>query len=92
MISFAISDQNQPTVDLLPWADPYIAQLFRDADLLDEPSPVVHPRRGKTVAGREAGAMIETVLSSDEWQLNPMSRQRLNRSRRVEPERPMAHC
>ena len=92
MIVNSLGYEAPPAVDLLPWADPYIAQLFRDANLLEEEVAPAQSRRGKTVSGRNAGATIETVLSSDGWQLSPMSRQRATRMQRSESAHQLARC
>ena len=49
------------TIDLLPWADPYIAQLFADAHLVDIVEPQESPLHA---AWRGVRVACETSLRS----------------------------
>jgi hypothetical protein len=77
-------------VDLLPWADPYIMQLFLESERLED--------RGVSVAastesgGRSSQAAVAAPLSSDSWGINPTRRPSLPRRRRTESERLLVRC
>ena len=80
-------------VDLLPWADPYIMQLFAEGELLEATDDA------KSVAGRDkpelptgVTAASEAVFRSDSWTIRPLRRSAASRSRRTESEHLMAHC
>ena len=56
---------NAQSVDLLPWADPYIVQLFADAQLVSEECDSQSPLRTAWEDTRAAcGSSLETVVSS----------------------------
>jgi hypothetical protein len=81
------------SADILPWADPYIMQLFSEAELLEtaeEAKP--SPRRDRPVLspGRKATGVAEFRRSS--WTIRPLRRSVAPRMRRTAAEHLMARC
>jgi hypothetical protein len=91
--SSATASTTPQPVDLLPWADPYILQLFRDSHLLEEGTddgsaslsgqPAVTP-------GEKASS--EAVLTGRSWSIRPLNRCADSRTRRTGSGRLMARC
>ena len=74
------------SADLLPWVDPYITQLFAEAELVELVAS--HQRADSprsTLEGR-AG------LPSDDWDVRPVARAAASPRRRTESARLLAHC
>jgi hypothetical protein len=56
--------------DLLPWADPYIQQLFAEAALMESSADSVHGDRSvPTGLPRGQQATGEAVFSGDAWMI-----------------------
>jgi hypothetical protein len=80
-------------VDLLPWADPYIAQLFADAGLVSDAAPSESPLRAAWQDARAAcKASLDAMLPSESWRVKSPRRARLSRTRRTKPARLLARC
>ncbi len=82
------------SADLLPWADPYIVQLFAEAELIQqdenseqawEESPAVQRVVGSTT-------VVEAVLTRDAWRITSLRRPSISRRRRTESVPPLAPC
>ncbi len=83
---------NQP-VDLLPWADPYIAQLFADAGLVSDTAPTESPLRAAWQDVRVAcEASLDAMLPGESRRIRSPRRVRLSRMRRTEPAHSLARC
>jgi hypothetical protein len=79
-------------VDLLPWADPYIMQLFLEAEMLedgDEPGAASAPAAG---FGAHSPQAVAAALRGDSWGINSNRRPPLPRRRRTESERLLVRC
>jgi hypothetical protein len=79
-------------IDLLPWADPYIMQLFLEAEMLgngDESGTALAPSTG--LGGRSAQA-VAAALHGDSWGINSTRRPSPPRRRRIEAERLLVRC
>ena len=90
--SSRVDTVHQP-VDLLPWADPYIMQLFTESRLLgDTADAAVSPGAGDaevTLGGRATG---EAVLTGQSWSIRPLNRAAGPRTRRTVSGHLMAQC
>ena len=88
-----IVEFHQKPVDLLPWADPYIARLFAEARLLDEDTDC-SSSAARSLSNVAAGgkATSEAIMGSGTWRISPLRRQEDSRRRRTESEHLMAHC
>jgi hypothetical protein len=71
-------------IDLLPWADPYIMQLFLEAEMLGD--------RDVAGSGRNPQAAVAAPLNGASWGLNSPRRPSLPRRRRTESERSLVRC
>ena len=96
------------TVDLLPWADPYIAQLFAEAGMLaggvgreiggaeSRTNPSDRRRLAEVVVIDESSgrdATVEAVFTRHAWHLAPAPHRRsVARTRRPEAEPTLARC
>ena len=81
------------SMDLLPWADPYIMQLFAEAELLetaDDSKSVTRRDKPELPAGEKATG--EAVFSNDSWRIRPLRRSAATRTRKTESEHLMARC
>ena len=79
-------------IDLLPWADPYIMQLFLEAEMLgdgDEPGSALAPSTG---FGGRRPPEVAAALHGDSWGINSTRRPSLPRRRRTESERLLVRC
>lgn len=80
-------------VDLLPWADPYIAQLFAEAQLIGDATPSESPLRAAWQDVRVAcKASVDAMRPNEPRRIKSPRRARLARTRRTEPERMLARC
>lgn len=81
-------------IDLLPWADPYIMQLFAESEqwgrfgLVDSAGEV---KRAPDPAG-SAEPAITAPFCSESWRVNATRRPTTPRRRRTESERSLARC
>jgi hypothetical protein len=88
--------QQKMGTDLLPWADPYIMQLFAESEqwsrsgLLSEPSARTAERLPE--AAGDADAVVTAQFCSESWQINAPRRPAAVRRRRIESERLLARC
>ena len=96
------------TVDLLPWADPYIAQLFAEAGMLagDAACEIGEAESRTNSSGRRRlaevvaidelsgqDAIVEAVFTRHAWHLAPAPHRRsVARTRRPEAEPTLARC
>jgi hypothetical protein len=81
------------STDILPWADPYIMQLFAEAELLepgDDSKP--SPRRNRVELPSGQKATGEAVFSNDSWTIRPLRRSAVPRTRRTGSEHLLARC
>ena len=80
-------------IDLLPWADPYIMQLFLEADMLgssgDFESVTVQAAGSD---GRSPQMSVAAPLNGDSWRVNSTRRPARPRRRRTESERMLVRC
>ena len=76
---------NQPA-DLLPWADPYIVQLFRELAQTDEMTSGTD-----TVVSEGEKATAQAVFAGRTWSITPL-RPAGSRTRRTGSEHRMACC
>jgi hypothetical protein len=80
-------------VDLLPWADPYITQLFAEARLVSDTAPSESPLRAAWQDVRVAcEASLDAMLASESWRIKSPRRGRFSRKRRTEPAHLSARC
>jgi len=82
-------------IDLLPWADPYIIQLFAESEQWGR-SAVSAPAAGTgerlpDQAG-SADGVITAQFCSESWRISTPRRPSAPRRRRIESERLLAHC
>ncbi len=80
-------------IDLLPWADPYIMQLFLESETLGdggEFESVAAPTLESDA--RNPHASVAAPLNGDSWGINPARRPSLPRRRRTESERLLVRC
>jgi hypothetical protein len=75
-------------IDLLPWADPYIMQLFLEAEMLGDRDVAGSARSG----GRHPQAVVAGPLNGDAWGVNSPRRPSLPRRRRTESDRLLVRC
>ena len=81
------------SLDLLPWADPYIMQLFAEAEVLetvDDTESVTCRDKPELPAGEKATS--EAVFRSDSWTIRPLRRSAVSRTRRTGSEHLLARC
>jgi hypothetical protein len=80
-------------IDLLPWADPYIMQLFLEADMLGGSGEFESaPGPGTRSDGRNSHMSVTAPLNDDSWGINSNRRPLLPRRRRTESERLLVRC
>jgi len=93
MTSRAARQSSTQAVDLLPWADPYILQLFAEAEMVRHEEDECADWEESTVRVHEAGpASVETVLTHDSWRITPLRRSSVSRRRRTESAPRLAPC
>lgn len=80
-------------MDLLPWADPYIMQLFLESEMLGE-SGATESAAGLSAGsgGHSAQAAVAAPLNDDSWGISLTRRPSLPRRRRIESERFRVRC
>ena len=80
-------NRRQPSgVDLLPWADPYIAQLFAEAERIELAARATRPEE---VADDALGSAPDPAY---EWDFRPPACGAATRRRRTESARSLARC
>ena len=90
--STVVDSVHQP-VDLLPWADPYIMQLFRESHLLaDTTDAAVSSGAGHADVTPGGKATGEAVLTGQSWSIKPLNRSAEPRTRRIVSGHLMAQC
>ena len=80
-------------IDLLPWADPYIMQLFLEAEMLGDaetPRAAFSPSTG--FGRRRPQAEVAAPVNGDSWGINSPRQPSLPRRRRTESERLLVRC
>lgn len=91
-LSTRVDSVHQP-VDLLPWADPYIMQLFRESNLLEDATEAVGlAGAGETDVTPGGVATDEAVLTGQSWSIRPLTRSAGPRTRRTVSGHLTAHC
>jgi hypothetical protein len=91
--SSTVVESVHQSVDLLPWADPYIMQLFRESDLLEDAAEAApSPGAGNADVTSGGKATGEVVLSRHSWSIRPLNRSAEPRMRRTVPGHLMARC
>jgi hypothetical protein len=80
-------------IDLLPWADPYIMQLFAESEQWNR-SGLSEPAVGETrpETARSAPAVTTAQFCSESWSISAGRRPLTPRRRRIESERLLARC
>ncbi len=91
--SYACRAQRHDELDLLPWADPYIVQLFADARFErdaaeDEPAA----RRTRAGIAHDAETVAAADFRRDGWAIRTIRRPASSRRQRIESERLLARC
>lgn len=81
-------------VDLLPWADPYIVQLFAEAGLVTDGDTSQSPLQSAWQDARAAcGPGLEAVFYGRARRVRPSGgRRQVSRKRRTEPARSLVRC
>lgn len=80
--------------DLLPWADPYIMQLFAEAELVEQ-EDIAEQSWDEGPVYREVSPpanVVEAVLTRDAWKITNLRRPSVSRKRRTESAPPLAPC
>jgi hypothetical protein len=82
-------------IDLLPWADPYILQLFAESEQwsrfgLSEPTAGTAERLPDQAGS--ADAVLSAEFRSESWRINTPRRPSAPRRRKIESECLLAHC
>ena len=86
-------DSIHQQVDLLPWADPYIMQLFRESNLLENATEAVGSSEADDANVTPGGkATNEAVLTGQSWLIRPLNRSAEPRTRRTVSGHLMARC
>jgi hypothetical protein len=86
---------NARSVDLLPWADPYILQLFEEAELVRREEAAESDDclpRGCLSVQSAGPATVEAVFTRDDWHVTRPSRPPVSRRRRIEFALELAPC
>lgn len=73
-------------IDLLPWADPYIMQLFLEAEMLGG-SAQFESAAPAACDGRSPQTSVAAPLNGESWGINPNRRPALPRRRKTESAR-----
>jgi hypothetical protein len=82
-----------PSADLLPWADPYILQLFEEAELVTRENPAGPTDGASPLCVRPSeAAEIEAVFTRDAWRITSPRRSAIARRRRTESAPQLAPC
>ncbi len=90
--STVVDSVHQP-VDLLPWADPYIMQLFRESRLLGDTADAAISSGVEDADLTPGGkATDEAVLTGQSWSIRPLNRSAEPRTRRIVSGHLMAQC
>lgn len=81
-------------VDLLPWADPYIVQLFAEAGIVTETRKARSPLKNAWQDARAAcGTEVEAMSYGRTRRVRPTELRRpVSRRRRTESARSLARC
>lgn len=91
--SYACRAPRHDELDLLPWADPYIAQLFADARFERDAAgaePAVSRVRAEVAHDAETVAAAD--FRRDGWTIRTIRRPAASRRQRIESERLLARC
>lgn len=81
------------SADLLPWADPYILQLFAEAELIEAENESQPHRRSTPCSMASCGnADIEAVFAGEVWRVTPLRRVSMSRTQRTAAVRQLAPC
>jgi len=83
------------SVDLLPWADPYILQLFEEAELVRREALAESDdclSRDHFSVPSAGPATVEAVFTRDNWRVTRPNRPPVSRKRRIEFALELAPC
>ena len=94
MTELTVRRTHQPLeIDLLPWADPYIAQLFVEAGLLVHPGlSESAPSARLPTSDRRSQPAAANGGNIRSWAIRPNPRRSTPRRQRTEAEHLLARC